>query len=73
MSSQRESRGVVSVDCVNSQQCGGTVDYELFDRGPVTGGGRLIEQVQAHQTCSCEYSDDDKERLTEQVQRKTKQ
>ena len=56
----------VMVDCVNSERCGGRVTLRLTEEeGSVLGGPDFKEVVAVvvHQTCGCEYSEDDLDEL----------
>ena len=61
----------VMVDCVNSDRCGGRVTLRLAEEESGVLGGPGFKEVVAvivHQTCACEYSDDDLDELADRAE-----
>src|SRR5215210_3426384 len=61
-----DSDDAVMVDCVNSDRCGGRVTLRLTEDVSTALAGTDFKEVVAvviHQTCACEYSEDDLDAL----------
>jgi hypothetical protein len=61
----------VMVDCVNSDRCGGRVTLRLTEDVSTALAGTDFTEVVAvvvHQTCECEYSEDDLGQLADRAE-----
>ena len=62
--------GTVTVDCINSDRCGGRVTLHFTPQAgilPSGAPGADAYVTSAEQTCTCTYSDEEREKLKERA------
>jgi len=66
----RRSLGRAAVGCENQDVCGGTIELALYEHTATNsdvGETTVIEATMIEQTCSCDLSDDERERVLDRA------
>jgi hypothetical protein len=66
----RRSLGRATVGCENQDACGGTIELALYEHtanNSDVGETSVIEATMIAQTCSCDLSDEERERVVDRV------
>ena len=66
----RRSLGRAAVGCENQDVCGGTIELALYEHNATNsdvGETTVIEATMIDQTCSCDLSEDERERVLDRV------
>ncbi len=61
---------LVTIDCINSAQCKGRIECQVTQTLECAPGGQeatMLDVQRLRQTCSCEFSKDEKEVLWERA------
>ena len=67
----RRSLGRAAVACENQDACGGVIELALYEHAASNSGvgeTTVTEATMLNQTCECDLSDDDRERVVDRVQ-----